>query len=233
MVRNQAGKKVECGLQDRLHRIGGGSLLGTVVRSASDESKMPRRSRTGYRQICGPQATPELLVYDRGGSAKATRRKLANEGVKPRGMQPQGQGAWLVAEEVRELIRRERGKTAGMIGTLKTDKYGFNKPQERPWQTLPMAGPRSLRSFNLNKRMRDLVQSERALQEAQCCIEKRPAMRERRDIVTREPVEWREATTPFLLPKQFCDTLYIVEVISISLQVPTEPSKSGITVSVS
>jgi hypothetical protein len=142
--------------------------LGTVVLSASDESKMPLRSLTGYRQMFGPQATPELLVYDRGGYAKATLRKLAKEGVKHLGIQPKGKGAWLVAEEVRERIRSASGKTEGLIGTLKTDTYGCNKPKERPWQTLQMAGPRSILSCNLNKLMRDLVKSESALQEVQC-----------------------------------------------------------------
>jgi hypothetical protein len=77
------------------------------------------------------------------------------------GMQPKGQGAWCVAEAVRETVRSERGKTEGIIGTLKTDTYKFNKPKERLWQTLEMAGPRSILSFNLHKLMRDLVQADR------------------------------------------------------------------------
>jgi hypothetical protein len=44
---------------------------------------------------------------------------------------------------------------------LKTDTYGFNKPKERLWQTLEMAGPQSILSFNLNKLMRDLVRADR------------------------------------------------------------------------
>jgi len=75
--------------------------------------------------------------------------------------QPKGQGAGHVAEVVRETVRSERGKTAGIIGTLKMETYGFNKPKERLWQTLEMAGPRSLLSFNLNKLMRDLVRTNR------------------------------------------------------------------------
>jgi hypothetical protein len=63
-----------------------------------------------------------LVVYDRGGSATATLRSLAHEGVQAIGIQPTGHGAWLVAEAVRETVRSERGKTAGLIGTLKTDK---------------------------------------------------------------------------------------------------------------
>ena len=71
-------------------------------------------------------------------------RALAHEGVKEIGIQPKGQGPWHVAEAVRETVRSERGKTEGIIGTLKTDKYGFNNPKERLWQTLEMAGPRSV-----------------------------------------------------------------------------------------
>ncbi len=38
---------------------------------------------------------------------------------------------------------------------------GFNKPKERLWQTLEMAGPRSMLSCNLNKLMRDLIWADR------------------------------------------------------------------------
>src|SRR6266545_6668917 len=126
-----------------------------------DESKMPLQALAGYRAIFGAQATPALVVYDRGGYATATVRALAHEGVKEIGIQPKGPGPWHVAEAVRETVRSERGKTEGIIGTLKTDKYGFNKPKERLWQTLEMAGPRSVLSFNLNKLMRDVVRANR------------------------------------------------------------------------
>jgi len=126
-----------------------------------DESKMPVQALAGYRAICGAQATPTLVVYDRGGYATATVRALAHEGVQEIGIQPKGQGPWYGAEAVRATVRSERGKTEGIIGTLKTDKYGFNKPKERLWQTLEMAGPRSVLSFNLHKWMRDVVQADR------------------------------------------------------------------------
>ena len=136
-------------------------MFGTLIRGVVDESKMPLQALAGYREIFGAHATPVLMVYDRGGYARATVRALANAGVKAIGLQPKGHGAWHVAEAVRETVRSERGKTEGIIGTLKTDKYGFNKPKERLWQTLEMAGPRSILSFNLNKLMRDLVRANR------------------------------------------------------------------------
>ena len=161
IVRNKAGKKVEFGLPYLLSRLGGGYIFGTMIRGVVDESKMPLQALAGYRAIFGAQATPTLVVYDRGGYATTTLRALTNEGVKQIGIQPKGHGAWHVAEAVRETVRSERGKTEGIIGTLKTDKYGFNKPKERLWQTLEMAGPRSLLSFNLNKLMRDVVRTNR------------------------------------------------------------------------
>ena len=161
IVRNKAGKKVEFGLPYLLSRLCGGYIFGTMIRGVVDESKMPLQALAGYRAIFGAQATPALVVYDRGGYATTTLRALTNEGVKQIGIQPKGQGVWHVAEAVRETVRSERGKTEGIIGTLKTDKYGFNKPKERLWQTLEMAGPRSILSYNLNKFMRDLIRADR------------------------------------------------------------------------
>jgi hypothetical protein len=161
IVRHKAGKQGEFGLPYLLSRLGGGYVFGTLIRGVVDESKMPVQALAGYREIFGAQATPELVVYDRGGYAAATLRALANAGVNEIGIQPKGKGAWRVAEAVRETVRSERGKTEGIIGTLKTDKYGFNKPKERLWQTLEMAGPRSILSFNLHKLMRDLERAGR------------------------------------------------------------------------
>jgi hypothetical protein len=161
LVRHKAGKEVEFGLPYLLSRLGGGYVFGALIRGSVAESKMPLQALAGYRAIFGAQATPALVVYDRGGYAAATVRALAHEGIKEIGIQPKGQGLWHVAEAVRETVRSERGKTEGIIGTLKTDKYGFNNPKERLWQTLEMAGPRSVLSFNLNKLMRDVVRANR------------------------------------------------------------------------
>jgi len=161
IVRHKAGKDVEFGLPYLLSRLGGGYVFGTLIHGVSDESKMPLQALATYRKLFGAHATPTLMVYDRGGYATATLKALAHEGVQEIGIQPKGQGVWYVAEAVRETVRSERGKTEGIIGTLKTDIYGFNKPKERLWQTLEMAGSRSILAFNLNKLMRDLVRAAR------------------------------------------------------------------------
>ena len=94
----------------------------------------------------------------RGGDCTQTCQQLKSERVKYVGIQPKGKRPWSVAEGVRDQIRSERGRTEGSIGILKSNRYQFNKPKERLWQTLEMAGPRSILSFNLNKFMRDLVE---------------------------------------------------------------------------
>ena len=52
---------------------------------------MPLKALWGYRASFGQEATPELVGYDRGGDATATRQQLALAGIKDGGMQPQGQ----------------------------------------------------------------------------------------------------------------------------------------------
>jgi len=161
IVRNKAGKKTEFGLAYLISRLGGGYLFGERVAANADERQMPLKALAGYRRLFGQEATPELVVYDRGGDCAKTRQQLALAGVKHVGIQPKGKRPWSVAEGVRQEIRRERGQTEGVIGTLKNNRYHFNKPKERLWATLEMAGPRSIVSFNLNKLMRDVVELTR------------------------------------------------------------------------
>jgi hypothetical protein len=158
IVRHKAGKKIEFGLAYLISRLGGGYVFGERIEANADERQMPLKALAGYRAIFGRQATPELVVYDRGGDCASTCQQLALAGVQQVGIQPKGKRPWLVAEAVRGQVRSERGQTEGVIGTLKSRRYHFNKPKERLWQTLEMAGPRSILSFNLNKFMRDLVE---------------------------------------------------------------------------
>jgi hypothetical protein len=121
LVRHTVGQEVELGLPYLLSRLGGGYSFGTMIRGLVDESQMPLQALAGYRAIFGTHATPAVLVYDRGGYARATLNALAHAGGQEIGIQPKGHGAWCVAEAVRETVRSERGKTEGIMGTLKTD----------------------------------------------------------------------------------------------------------------
>jgi hypothetical protein len=155
--RTKAGKKTELGLASLVNRWGGGSLFGPLIAANADERQMPLQALAESRTLCGQTAPPELVGYDRGGDAPATRQQLTVEGGQHGGIPPQGQRPWSVAEGVREQMRRERGRTEGSIGTLQSNRYKVNKPKDRLWPTLERAGSRSLWSFNLNTFMWDVV----------------------------------------------------------------------------
>jgi len=159
MVRNKVGKKVEFGLPYLINQIGGGFVFGQMLEKCPNESEMPLRSLQMYREIFGESAKPKLLTYDRGGGAKETIRKLKKEKIEKVGVVPRGRAKWRVTEEDRKAVMSERGKMEGSIGTLKSERYGFNRPKERKLETLKMAGQRSFLSLNLNRLMKNVVSS--------------------------------------------------------------------------
>ena len=99
-----------------------------------------------------------MSVYDRGASLRAAARKLQPEGGKKVGIPPRGQGQWLVGEKDQRVVRSERGKAEGRLGSLKGRTYGFSHRQERSVETQDAAGQRAIVPANLNMLMRDLVE---------------------------------------------------------------------------
>jgi hypothetical protein len=148
---------VEFGLKWLINRIEGGYVFGRVVAARADERSMPIEAIKDYKRVFGKEAIPEMSVYDRGGSAPKTIAELQRKGVKKVGIMPRGKAKWLVAEEDQEEVRSQRGKTEGVIGTLKSRKYGFNRRQERSNETLTASGQRVMVCLNLNKLVRDIV----------------------------------------------------------------------------
>lgn len=167
IVRNKTGKKVEFGVKWLINRVKGGYVFGDVVEAHADEKKMPVVALKQYRAVFGQHATPEMVVYDRGGSCHPTAEKLRAAGVTKIGIQPAGKAAWLVAEEDQQQVRSERARTEASIGTLKSKRYSFNHRTERTNQTLQAAGQRALVSMNLTKLMRDIILTERKVAQAQ------------------------------------------------------------------
>jgi hypothetical protein len=156
IVKNKAGKRVEFGLKWLINRIEGGYVFGREVEARADERAMPIEAMKDYKRVFGAEATPKMSVYDRGGSAPKTIAELKKQGVEKVGIQPRGKARWCVAEEDQTEVRSQRGKTEGVIGTLKSRKYNFNRRQERSNTTLIAAGQRVMVCLNLNKLMRDI-----------------------------------------------------------------------------
>jgi hypothetical protein len=157
IVRNKVGKKVEFGLQYLVCAIGGGYLLAELIDKPTGETKMPMKALAAYQSVFTEEVIPELFVYDRGGSSEDNRKKLKRAGVKKVGIQPKGKAPWLVHGKDRKTVTKERAMMEGRIGSLKSDKYKFNKPKDRKTSTVRASGQRAVVSFNLNKLMRDLT----------------------------------------------------------------------------
>lgn len=77
---------------------------------------------------------------------QATRRpqaKLKEEGVLKIGIQPKGKKEWSVVEQDQKEVMSHRGKTEGVIGSLKSKRYDFKDGRQRTNQSLIAAGSAS------------------------------------------------------------------------------------------
>ncbi len=62
---------------------------------------------------------------------------------------------WSVSERMRKRITRERARVEGSIGTLKSSRYGFNRPRARSTAAMERCGHRAILGFNLRKLVRE------------------------------------------------------------------------------
>ena len=117
---------------------------------------MPGEAVKEYKRIYGSDTAPEILAYDRAADSDDTIEKLKEQGVAKPGIQPKGKRPWPVDDADQGLIKTLRAQIEAAIGTLKTEKYGFNRPGERMEPNLAATGIRSILSRNLNQLMRDI-----------------------------------------------------------------------------
>ncbi len=103
---------------------------------------------------------PKIYGFDRGGYSPGNIKKAKRLGVKNIGIAPLGKAKWNVSERMSEKIRRERAQVEGVIGSLKSRKYGFNKPNVKSTMAMETSAHRSFLGFNLNKALRKLHQQE-------------------------------------------------------------------------
>jgi hypothetical protein len=58
---------------------------------------------------------------------------------------------------MKDKLVSERAQVEGGIGTIKCNKYGFNRPAARSVEMMGVCGQRSVLGFNLNKLARGLA----------------------------------------------------------------------------
>lgn len=151
IVRGKAGKKVEFGLKWGINRIAGGFVQGFLMEDVAHASDKKFCLEAVRKHIETFGHAPSTFGFDRGGYSKANIKKLKKLKVKHVGVAPTGTAAWDVSETKEKHIRRERAQVEGCIGTIKRDKYGFNKPDAKSTEAMVSYGHRAILGFNMNK----------------------------------------------------------------------------------
>ena len=160
IVRGKVGKAVEFGISWGITRLGGGFVLATMARSKSEltDSKFAVRAVERLKALFGK--APQAYAYDRGGYSTQNVNDLRKLGVRDVGLAPRGRVAWQVNGRVREKLIAERALVEGSIGTLKSPKYGFNRPAARSIAMMGVCGQRAALGLNLTKLLRGVAQKQ-------------------------------------------------------------------------
>ena len=158
IVRGKAGKAVEFGLKWGFARLRGGFVLATLARGKADlaDSVFALQAVDQHMALFGKP--PKSYAYDRGGYSRENVEKLKEKGVEQVGLAPRGKAKWAVAKKVKDKLVNERAQVEGSIGTVKSDRYGFNRPRARSAEMMGVCGQRAVLGLNLNKVIRGLAE---------------------------------------------------------------------------
>src|SRR5262245_14008701 len=158
LVRGKVGKPIEFGLNWGIARIGGGFLIATRGKDKLElwDSRFAVRAVEDHIELFGK--APDAYAYDHAGSGEKNAAALKALGVSHVGLAPRGQLKWQVSGAIKDTLISERAQIEGGIGSIKSSKYGFNRPAARSVQAMGVCGQRSVLGFNLNKLMNGLAE---------------------------------------------------------------------------
>jgi IS5 family transposase len=159
IVRGKAGKSVEFGLKWGINRIDA-FVMGFLINNGTHASDQKFCIQAINEHISVFDKAPKTYGFDRGGYSKANLKRAKKLGVKNVGIAPTGKAKWDVSDRKAEAIRRERAQVEGVIGNVKSKKYGFNKPNAKSTWAMEMCGHRSFLGFNLCKVVREVSLSQ-------------------------------------------------------------------------
>jgi len=158
IVRGKVGKTVEFGLSWGIRRLAGGYLLATLAQDHRElyDSRFALRAVKDHITLFGK--APRAYAYDRGGYSAENVSALKKLGVTDVGLAPQGRTQWSVSGVVRERLVKERALVEAGIATIKSPKYGFNRPSARSAAMMGACGQRAALGFNATKLVRELAE---------------------------------------------------------------------------
>ena len=156
-MRGKAGKAVEFGLNWGIRRLAGGYLLATLAQDRQELQDTTYALRAVKDHIALFGKAPLAYAYDRGGYSAENVSALNKLGVKNVALAPRGRTPWPVRGPVRDRLIRERALVEAGIGTIKSPRYGFNRPAARSIPMMGACGQRAVLGFNTNKLVRELA----------------------------------------------------------------------------
>lgn len=155
IVRGKAGKKTEFGTKWGINRLGGGFVSGFVMESCKHASDIKFCHQAVLEHMKTFGEVPETYGFDRGGYSKGNIKKMKSLGVKHIGIAPKGRANWEISKKKQTVVKPARAQVEGIIGTIKSNKYKFNKPGARSITAMENCGHRSILGFNLVKLMKE------------------------------------------------------------------------------
>jgi len=157
IVRGKVGKAVEFGLSWGIRRLAGGYLLATLAQDRRElqDTKFALRAVKDHIALFGK--APLAYAYDRGGYSVENVSALKELGINDVGLAPRGRTPWSVSGPVRDRLVAERALVEAGIGTIKSPRYGFNRPAARSEDMMGACGQRAVLGFNTNKLVRELA----------------------------------------------------------------------------
>ena len=163
IVRGKVGKTVEFGLRWGIARLRGGFLLATVSQSKLEleDARFAVRAVRDHATLFGKP--PRAYAYDRGGWSAANVSAIKKLGVRDVGLAPCGRAQWAVHGRTRDRLIHERALVEAGIGSIKSSRYGFNRPAARSAAMMGACGQRAVLGFNLNKLVRHLAERGNAV----------------------------------------------------------------------
>lgn len=160
LPRGKWGKDIEFGLQWGITRLKGGFVLAHVAQDRKElvDTRYVVKSVEECKRLFG--RPPAAYAYDRAGHSAANVATLRELGVRHIGLAPRGRTKWEVTGAMKQRLVSERVRVEGSIGTLKSRRYGFNRPRARSTAMMGVCGQRAVLGMNLTKLARGLAERE-------------------------------------------------------------------------
>jgi len=159
--RSKAGKSTEFGRRWIVSRLLGGYILGTpcAIGAGTDTAIVPEVI-AHFSKTVG--TLPKMFVYDRGADSKFNHATLKQLGVKKNGIFRKGRLSLKnLSQRSMAIARRERALSEATIATIKSSRYGFNRPRARSMDGCILKGQLAILGANLNHLALNFAQGTR------------------------------------------------------------------------